>query len=397
VALLTPIVSRPIVSLLGRLFSWSVPGMLGRRNSARNPRRTAVTAAALMVSIALVTGVSTVLASATKSISKAVDSQLDAELIIAGQQTGPIPPSFDKSVLAKTEELDGVREVAAFSYDGARIKGENSFALAVNDLGSVREVLGLKRKSGNLDSLADNEVVLDSKTAQDEALSLGDTIKAQFMRGGEQTFTISGIYERSDTQNGYLFPQSVSKSFRTDAPNQAFIKLDEGADISAVESEVDSLLKDSPEVTVQDQSAFVKQATSIFDTILVMIQILLALAMVIAVLGIINTLALSVIERTRELGLLRAVGLRRSQMMRMITVESVVISIFGAVLGVGVGVGLGAAGVQALKSQGFTDLALPWVQMVTYLGLSAVIGVVAAVLPAIRAARLNVLNAISYE
>jgi putative ABC transport system permease protein len=131
--------------------------------------------------------------------------------------------------------------------------------------------------------------------------------------------------------------------------------------------------------------------------ILIMIQILLALAMIIAVLGIINTLALSVIERTRELGLLRAIGLRRSQAMRMITVESVVISVFGALLGLAVGVGLGAACVRALKDQGFTDLALPWGMMVAYLVLAAIIGVVAAILPAIRAARLNVLNAIAYE
>jgi putative ABC transport system permease protein len=397
VALLTPIIARPVVSVLGRAFSWSVPGKLGRRNSARNPRRTAVTAAALMVSIALVTGVSTVLASATKSIGKAVNEQLNAELIIAGQQTGPIPPAFDQAVVDKTEELPGVKEVAAFYYDGAQINGDAGFALAVNDLSAVREVLGLKREQGDLDTLADDQVVVDAETAQDKGLGIGDTVTAQFMRGEEQTFTISGIYERSETQNGFLFPQSVAKSFRSASPNQAFVQLEPGTSVSAVESELDTLLKDSPEVSVQDQSAFVKETTSIFDTILLMIQILLALAIVIAVLGIINTLALSVIERTRELGLLRAVGLRRSQAMRMITVESVVISIFGALLGVVVGVGLGAAVVEALRDEGFTDLALPWGQMAVYLVLSAVIGVVAAVLPAIRAARLNVLNAISYE
>lgn len=397
VALLTPIISRPIVSLLGRAFSWSIPGKLGRRNSARNPRRTAVTAAALMVSIALVTGVSTVLASATKSIGKAVNDQLNAELIISGQQTGPIPPTFDKDVLTKTEELPGVDKVAAFSYDSAKVQGKNDFAVSVNDLGAVSSVLGLKAKTGDLTSIGDNQVVVDEDTAKDKNLKLGDTITAQFMRGGEQRFTITGIYQKSETQGGFLFPPSVSKSFRTDLPNQGFIKLDEGADAAKVEAEVDALLKDSPEVSVQDQSAFVKSATSIFDTILLMIQILLALAIVIAVLGIINTLALSVIERTRELGLLRAVGLRRSQAMRMITVESVVISIFGALLGVVVGIGLGAAVVQALKDEGFTDLALPYGQMATYLILSAFIGVVAAILPAIRAARLNVLNAISYE
>jgi putative ABC transport system permease protein len=127
------------------------------------------------------------------------------------------------------------------------------------------------------------------------------------------------------------------------------------------------------------------------------VQILLALAILIAVLGVLNTLALSVLERTRELGLLRAIGLKRGQTMRMVTVEAVVISVFGAVLGLVVGVGLGAAVVRALRSEGITDLSLPWSQMITYLILAAIVGVVAAVLPAIRAARTNVLQAIAYE
>jgi putative ABC transport system permease protein len=175
------------------------------------------------------------------------------------------------------------------------------------------------------------------------------------------------------------------------------IQLAQGADAHAVQSSVDRLLADSPEVTVADRSAFVDQQTAVFDTILTFIQILLALAIVIAVLGIINTLALSVIERTREIGLLRAIGLRRSQTMRMITVEAVVISVFGTLLGIVVGVGLGGAVVRALKDEGFTSFALPWSQIAIYLVAAAVIGVVAAILPAIRAARLNVLQAISYE
>lgn len=121
------------------------------------------------------------------------------------------------------------------------------------------------------------------------------------------------------------------------------------------------------------------------------------LAVLIAVLGIINTLALSVLERTRELGLIRAVGLGRGQTMRMVTVEAVTISIFGALLGVVVGAGLGSAVVRALREEGITSLALPWTSMGTYLLLGAVIGVIAAVLPAIRAARINVLQAISHD
>jgi putative ABC transport system permease protein len=175
------------------------------------------------------------------------------------------------------------------------------------------------------------------------------------------------------------------------------VKVRPGASVTEAKTQVDNLLKDSPEVTVQTREEFVGQSTQIFDGILIMVQVLLGLAMVIAVLGIINTLVLSVLERTRELGLLRAIGLRRGQTMRMITVESVVISIFGAVLGIVVGVALGAAVVRALKDQGFTDLALPWGLMASYLVAAAVVGVVAAIIPAIRAARLNVLNAIAYE
>ncbi len=160
---------------------------------------------------------------------------------------------------------------------------------------------------------------------------------------------------------------------------------------------MDRLLADSPEVNVADRSEFVKQSTDQFNGILTMIQILLALAILIAVLGFINTLALSVLERTREIGVLRAIGLRRAQAMRMVTVEAVVISVFGALLGLAVGSGLGAAVVRALKDDGFTTLSFPWTQMAVYLVLAAIVGVVAAVLPAIRAARVNVLAAIAYE
>jgi len=161
--------------------------------------------------------------------------------------------------------------------------------------------------------------------------------------------------------------------------------------------QVETLLADSPEVSVADRASFIDQQTGQFDQLLTMIQVLLALAILIAVLGIVNTLALSVLERTRELGLLRAIGLRRAQTMRMITVEAVVISVFGALLGVVVGTGLGAAVVRALREDGITDLVLPWTEMGVFLGLAAVVGVVAAVLPAIRAARLNVLGAIAHE
>jgi putative ABC transport system permease protein len=167
--------------------------------------------------------------------------------------------------------------------------------------------------------------------------------------------------------------------------------------VAQVLPQLTALVADSPEVSATDRSAFIEQQAASFDQVITMIQILLALAILIAVLGVINTLALSVLERTRELGLLRAVGLGRAQTMRMITVEAVVISVFGALLGVVVGAGLGAAVVRALQGEGITTLVFPWTQMATYLVLAALVGVAAAVLPAIRAARLNVLAAIAHD
>jgi putative ABC transport system permease protein len=398
VALLTPLLARPVVSVLGRLFSWSVPGKLGRLNSGRNPRRTAITAAALMVGIALVTGVNVILTSATKSIDKLAADQVHAEIYISGEQTGPLPPTFDAGVLDRAAATPGVGKVTGAYLDRAIVNGtEPDFVVAVHDVAAARDIFGLDPAEGNIDTLADDQLVLDAESANRLGLHAGDRATIQLSRGEPQTYTVRGVYADNDLISGIFLPESAVKNFAVPQPFQAFVQLAPGAAITDVLPRMEALLADSPEVSAADRSAFIAQQTAQFDTILTMIQILLALAILIAVLGIVNTLALSVLERTREIGLLRAIGLRRAQTMRMITVESMVISVFGALLGIAVGIGLGTAVVRALRDEGFTDLAFPWSQMVTYLVLAALVGVVAAVLPAIRAARVNVLNAIAYE
>ncbi|MGK5440804.1 ABC transporter permease [Micromonospora sp. URMC 105] len=397
VALLTPLISRPVVSLLGAIFSWSVPGKLGRLNSGRNPRRTAITAAALMVGIALVTGVTVILDSAKGSIGKLAENQIKAELVIAGSQTGPRPPSFDRAVLDKVAAIPGVRLVDGEYGDMAVIGGERTWAAASSDPAALQQIFGAKATAGDISRLGPDQMMFSSDTAKSRNVSVGSQVTVQLSRGEPRTYTVSGIYESSQFTNPVLLPAAAAKDFAVPQPNMAFIQLAPGTQVADVQPQVETLLADSPEVSVADRAAFIKQQTSQLDTPLRMIQILLALAIVIAVLGIINTLALSVLERTRELGLLRAIGLRRAQTMRMITVEAVVISIFGALLGVVVGTGLGAAVVEALKDEGITDLVLPWGQMGLFLGLAAIIGVIAAVLPAVRAARINVLGAIAHD
>ncbi|MPZ28287.1 MAG: FtsX-like permease family protein [Micromonosporaceae bacterium] len=396
-ALLTPLIARPVVSLLGRLFSWSVPGKLGRLNSGRNPRRTAITAAALMVGVALVAGVGVILDSAKTSIGGLAEDAMDAELIISGEQTGPRPPSFDPDVLDRAAALPGVDTVAGLYGDQAEVDGQTGFVSAGTDLAAVRKMFGLTAESGTVDTLAPGQLVVDSRTAEDRGIAVGDRLPVQLSRGEPSTYQVVGVYEWLPIFGGFVLPPEATANFGIPQPDMGFVKLTEGTPADQVQPQVAALLADSPEVSVTDQNAFIEQQSSQLDSVLTMIQILLALAILIAVLGIINTLALSVLERTREIGLLRAVGLGRAATMRMITVEAVVIAVFGALLGVVVGSGLGAAVVGALGDEGITTLTLPWTQLATYLVLAGIVGVVAAVLPAIRAARTDVLTAIAYE
>ncbi|MER5701983.1 FtsX-like permease family protein [Micromonospora sp. NPDC002296] len=398
VALLTPLLSRPVVYLLGGLFAWSVPGRLGRLNSGRNPRRTAITAAALMVGIALVTGVTVILDSAKSSIAGAAESTVDAQLVIAGAQTGPRPPTFDPAVVDRAAAVPGVHAVVGVYNDNAVVDGDRTYVVALTDLAAMGQIYHTTAQAGTIATLRPDQVALSVSGAKELGKSVGDRLTAQFVRGeGPHAYTVTAVLPDDRAIGSIMLPKEAGAEFTSPQPFTALVQLTPGTAVSQVQPQLEALVADSPEVSVADRASFIEQQTSGFDTLLTMIQILLALAIVIAVLGIINTLALSVLERTRELGLLRAIGLRRAQTMRMITVEAVVISVFGALLGVVVGTGLGAAVVRALQDEGITDLVLPWSQIGIFLGLAALIGVVAAALPAIRAARINILGAIAHD
>jgi putative ABC transport system permease protein len=393
VALLTPLISRPVVGALGRLFSWSLPGRLGRLNSGRNPRRTAITAAALMVGIALVTGVTVVMQSAKTSLSARAEDTIKAELVISGDQKGPRPPAFDPAVLAEAQRIPGVRTAAGVWNDQALVDGRLTYVSGTADLARLADAYG----GPALAPLRPGQIAVSSQEATAHHWSPGSIVRVQLSHGDAADYTIAATYDETAMPGSYLLPAAATKDFAVAQPVLGFVRLADGATVAQVLPRVKALLADSPEVSAADRSTFIEQQAAGFDTVITMVQVLLALAILIAVLGVVNTLALSVLERTRELGLLRAVGLGRGQTMRMITVEAVVISVFGALLGVAVGAGLGAAVVRALDGEGITDLVLPWTGMGAYLVLAALVGVLAAVLPSIKAARLNVLTAIAHE
>jgi putative ABC transport system permease protein len=395
VALLTPLVARPVVAVIGRLFSWSVPGKLGRLNAGRNPRRTAITAAALMIGIALITGFTTILTSVKSSLNNTADTQVKVDLFVSseGDEGGA---NFDPAILDRIKALPGVALVSGEYWDGARINGRDNSVRVASDTAALARMFSLKVQSGTLTAVGPDQVIVEESEAREAGVSAGSTVRVQLPRGQERTMTVAGTFT-GDTIGGWILPPNVIPELWTPRPAAAYVQLAPGTPVAGIKGQVDAFLADNPEVTVVDRQAFVDQLTSELDVVILMVQILLALAILIAVLGVVNTLALSVIERTRELGLLRAIGLNRAQTMRMITVEAVVISVFGALLGVVVGSGLGAAVVKALEDEGLTGVTLPWTSIGTYLLAGAVIGILAAVLPAIRAARVNVLNAIAYE
>ncbi len=397
VALLTPIISRPVVGLIGRLLSWNASGKLGRRNSARNPRRTAITAAALMVSIALVTGISVVFASIRASTVEAVDTGVDAELVVGATGFAGVG-AIDPAVIERVRGLSDVDSAVGAYGDLARVDGTDEFVGGVDDAPAAVAMFKMETTAGSLLPLAPGTVIVDDRTAADRRLAPGSTVTVQMARAAPRGYTVAGIYKRTALNSGFFFNVAdVNAGFSRPAPIQGYVKLVPGADVDAAFAQVDEILKDSPEVSVSKLDDFVAQQAQIFDFVLVFVQGLLLLAILIAILGIINTLALSMIERTRELGLLRAVGFKRGQVMWMVTVESVVISVFGALLGIAVGAGLGAAVFQALREDGFTELAFPWLLMAAYVIASVFVGLVAALIPAIRASRLDVLKAIAYE
>ena len=397
IAMLSPLVSRPVASTVGRLFSRRLPGRVGRENAVRNPRRTASTAAALMIGLALISAVTVLGSSLKASVAKTVAGAVTADFILNTQG-----PGFPDAVVQAAAKQDGVRTTAAVKVDGAQLcdnadcsAAKQVFvtafpAKAIGDLVNVTVVAGS-------DELRPGSMLLSESAAKSRNLAPGDKVTVQFARSTPQTLTVAGTYETNQLIGDYLVDASKAADFSTQRDVAALVGLDDGANAASVRRGLDTALKQYPNVEVLDQSEFVGEAKSQVNLIVTIINILLGLSVIIALLGVLNTLALSVIERTREIGLLRAVGMARRQVKGMIRTEAVLICTFGGLLGLVVGSVFGIALQQALKGDGVTELGFPVGTLLVYLLCSALAGVVAAALPARRASRLNVLEAIATE
>ncbi len=392
VAALSPVLGKPVLlgcrALFGALFGTT--GRLAGENALRDPRRTGATASALMIGLALVSTIGVLASSLNASVDDVVDDQFTADLLV--QSTTFLP--FSTEVGDRIAEVDGVGVMSRQQFSTARYDDDTVY-LTGNDA-EFDEIYELEVVEGR-QQVSGEETYVTKGFASKHGLSLGDPLPLSFQGGVTLTPTVVGIIEGSEVVSEVNVPlELLAEAGILRQDTSISILLAPGADDAVVHDAVDEAASSVPIVGVYDKAEFADQIRDQVNQLLYMIYGLLALAIVIAVIGIVNTLGLSVIERTREVGLLRAVGMSRAKLRRMITLESVTIAVLGAVLGMALGVAIGVLLQRSLATQ-LTSLGLPWTQLLVFLVISVVVGVLAAVIPAVRAARLNVLAAIATE
>jgi putative ABC transport system permease protein len=387
---------RPLVAVVGRPWArfFGVPGRLGTDQAARNPQRTAMTAAALTVGLALVALTSVFSASAGASLGRALDEGQRADYLVSS-------PSFTEyssevtAALAARPELAGV---VGLRTGQARLAGSN-VDLVAGDPRALPQAVDLDVRTGSVADLGSGGVLVHRDVAQRRGWHVGSVVPMATAVAGELRVRVVGTFaEKRLLGTDYVIGLADhDRWFGTGLDRLTLVSRADGADPKAATAAMDAALADHPELEVRTAEEAAADQRAELDQVLALVTGLLGLALVIALLGIVNTLAMSVHERTAEIGLLRAVGLSRSQLRRSIRYEAVQVALIGGVVGVAAGVAAAVGLVHVLREQGLTDVAVPFGQLAVYVALAGAAGVAAAALPARRAARMDVLRAIAHD
>ncbi|MEF9904365.1 ABC transporter permease [Streptomyces sp. P9-A2] len=393
VFILTPLLSRPLIAVAApvlRVFGMS--GKLARQNAVRNPRRTAATASALMIGLTLITGMTVVAGSLQNAIDKMATSAIKADYVVSMANGNWLSPDVARTL----KQSDDVTASSPLRNAPARIDGQTEFLTGV-DGSSIGELTDFPVRDGAFE-VSGTRIVVDHETAEDYGWKAGSDFTLTYEDGKKQELTVAGVYEGNEMFRGIMLDTATLAPHQSDPIDmQVMVKTSGGASDAAKDGLVEAL-GTNPAIKVQDKKDISNELASIFTLVLNMLYGLLAMAVLVAVLGVVNTLAMSVFERSQEIGMLRAIGLDRKGIKRMVRLESLVISLFGGVLGIGLGVFFGWAAGQLVGSRMATyELILPWGRMAVFLLLAGVVGVLAALWPARRAARLNMLEAIKAE
>ncbi|AWH93217.1 ABC transporter permease [Dietzia lutea] len=395
--LVMPALAKPIAGGIGRVIGapFGAVGKLAATNAGRNTRRTAATAFALTLGLTLVAAFGTLGATTKESVSGVIDQDINSELVIQGVASQGPPTPLPGGIQDRVASVEEVGDVAWLAFSFAQVAGEPQALAAAG--GPLEEMIDATMVDGSLVPGPDS-LVVSRTVARDRGWTVGASVPLVGPDGGESTLRVTGVYEDSQILGPFYTGMDVYERLVPENLRSTFIMLASAADgvgADEVLTAVTDELTDIPIAMVQSKQQYIDAQTGGIDQLLSIIYALLGLALVIAVLGIVNTLALSVIERRTEIGMLRAVGMQRSQIRRTINLESTQIAVFGALIGAAVGVYLGWAFVTVLADSGLTETTIPWGSIGIVLLSSAVVGVLASLWPAHRAAQTGPLEAIA--
>ena len=383
---------------VARLLGWPIarvlktPGHLARQNAARNPRRTASTASALMIGVALVSVAAVFATSLKATFTEILEQAVQADYILTDESFQGLPPAM-ATELATLPELSAVSPIRGIQ---AEINGDEK-ALGAVDGAAFGQLVDLGVTAGSVEDLTLDTVMLHTDPADDLGVGVGDRLDATFVNGVTSSLEVVGIYDDASLAGNWLISLDTLEQVSTQPPRDFFVlaKLADGVEPAAGRAAIETVLTSFPQTLLQDQAEFQRDQEGQIDQLLTIITVLLVFAIMIAVLGIAITLALSVYERTRELGLMRAVGMTRRQMRRMVRWEAVIVSVFGAALGVVLGTVLGALLATAVPDTVINGVTIPYTLIIAIVLAAVVAGLVAAWWPARKASRMDVLEAIA--
>ncbi|MFE5908450.1 ABC transporter permease [Streptomyces wedmorensis] len=395
VIVLIPMLSRPVIALIRPLFVsvFGVSGKLAGLNAVRNPRRTGATASALAIGLTLVTGLSVLGATVGTALDKVTTDQIKADYMVSMASGN----GLSQEALTALEKAPGVTAVSPQQAGAFDLKGSYVSVSGVAP-GDIEKLLKLDVVNGSLSSLGGNTIAIDDDVARKRGLKVGDTVPVEYLDKQKGKLTVGAVYESNEFVSPVLADHKLVTAHEEEASiREIYVSMDGGAS-AAGERALSKAMGDNPAIQVMDHKEIRDTFGGPINMLLNIMYGLLGMALIIAVLGVVNTLAMSVFERQQEIGMLRAIGLDRRRVKRMVRLEAVVISVFGAVVGIGLGSFLGWAIGETFKNSlpGYA-LVLPWDRIGLFLVLAALVGVLASLWPARSAAKLNMLSAIKAE